>query len=636
MDVDKLFKLPSLPSAAVNKRKWNAPQPTEPAPFTPPSSDAGPSDPTVRPSKSARVDDEDGPSDASAEEDETHFFSDDDQEDGRFFGGGLTAEQQQILDIMDKGDPSSSSSTSSSVHDLPSLRKQLLRFERAINRNAEMRVKHADNPARFIDSEADLDAELKGLLVLTTQPGLFYTEFVKLGGAASLVGLLSHENADIAAAAIEVIEELTDDDVLDQANQEGDENEEAGRALSAMNGLVEALLEQSLLNLLVSNLDRFHDVVDPKLEPEEATTKAVEAETDSQAIYHTLGAIENLVSSRPTTGEQLIAKTPFLKWTLSRLAARRPIDQNTSYAAELLAILLQNSESNRTKLETTRSGDDENGIDVLLGVLARYRRQSPSGADEEEFVENIFDCLCLCLFDPLNKRLFLDGEGVELMVLLMKEKKSFGRVRAVKVLDHATSGPSGGDVCARFIDTKGLSPLFSVFGECGEARKKTSKGGAVTLQDAEHILGILSSLLTHLPSDSMPRLRVLAKFVSDDYTHLDHLLDLRSSLVAHLDTDNPQDEDEEEVYLSRLEKGLFSLQLLDTVLAWLVMEDDAAKDHVRVMLKRQGLGFGDVQETLEEYRENVGDQVAVDAEGEEEGLRTRDILTALIGYLASL
>ncbi len=146
MDVDKLFKLPDLPSAAVNKRKWNAPQPTNP-PLLPhhhpmlvhPIPTLAPQE---RASRRRRR-----PSDASAEEDETYFFSDDDQEDGRFFGGGLTAEQQQILDIMDKGDPSSS--TPSSVHDLPSLRKQLLRFERAINRNAEMRVKHADNPARF-------------------------------------------------------------------------------------------------------------------------------------------------------------------------------------------------------------------------------------------------------------------------------------------------------------------------------------------------------------------------------------------------------------------------------------------------------------------------------------------------------
>ncbi|CDW98926.1 hypothetical protein [Sporisorium scitamineum] len=435
MDVGKLFKLPELSSGAVNKRKWSAPKPDEPSSSLS-RTEAGPSDPSSsRPHKAARVDDEPEDNDDDSAVEETHFFSDDDQEDGRFFGGGLTAEQKQILDIMDSGEQAATDP--SSVNDLPVLRKQLLRFERAINKNAEMRVKHASDPARFIDSEADLDAELKSLLVLTTQPALFYSEFVKLGGAASLVGLLSHENADIAAAAIEVIEELTDDDVLDQANAQSEDDEDddvAAKALEAMNELVGALLQQSLLDLLVSNLSRFNDYLDPTLPEEEAASKAVEVENDAQAIYHILGAIENLVSSRPAVAEQLISSTPFLQWVLKRLATQRAIDQNTNYAAELLAILLQSSHPNRDALGLAKH-EGETGIDVLLGVVARYRRAAPQGAEEQEFAENVFDCLCSTLSSPANKRRFLEGEGVELMVLLMKEKK-FGRTRAIKVL-HA-------------------------------------------------------------------------------------------------------------------------------------------------------------------------------------------------------
>ncbi|TKY84863.1 hypothetical protein EX895_005943 [Sporisorium graminicola] len=649
MDVGKLFKLPELSSGAVNKRKWNAPKPDDPAASTSASTsssaihtEAGPPDPSSsRPRKAARVDDdvEDNNADNDEPVEETHFFSDDDQEDGRFFGGGLTAEQQQILDIMDSGEQASSDP--STVNDLPALRKQLLRFERSINKNAEMRVKHAQEPARFIDSEADLDAELKSLLVLTTQPVLFYSEFVKLGGAASLVGLLSHENADIAAAAIEVIEELTDDDVLDQANaqSEGEDDDDADkqnvgpRALAAMNELVEALLQQSLLDLLVSNLSRFNDHLEADLPAEEAATRAVEAENDAQAIYHTLGAIENLVSSRSAVSEQLVSSTPFLPWVLKRLAAKRAVDQNTNYAAELLAILLQSSEPNRAALGSTRQ-EEENGIDVLLGVLARYRRTAPSGAEEQEFVENIFDSLCSSLSDASNKARFLEGEGIELMVLLMKEKKSFGRTRAVKVLDHACSGPSGSAVCHRIVDAQALSPLFSIFMQCNAGKRSSA-----TAQTAEHLLGIFASLLTHLPSDSIPRIRVLSKFVADNYMRTDHLLDLRDSLTTRLDAIPPApetDEDEQDVYLSRLEHGLFSLQLLDTVLAWLVMEDDACKDHVGVMLKRKGARFANVAETLREYSENVGDQVAIEAADGEEGFKTRDILTALIAYLESL
>ncbi len=61
-------------------------------------------------------------------------------------------------------------------------------------------------------SEADLDADIKALSSLTEHPEL-YDEFVRLGCVESLVGLLAHENTDIAIDAVEIISELTDEDV---------------------------------------------------------------------------------------------------------------------------------------------------------------------------------------------------------------------------------------------------------------------------------------------------------------------------------------------------------------------------------------------------------------------------------------
>lgn len=40
--------------------------------------------------------------------------------------------------------------------------------------------------------------------------------------------------------------------------------------------------------------------------------------------------------------------------------------------------------------------------------------------DETEFMENIFDALCSALGETENKKLFLDSEGVDLMVLMLK------------------------------------------------------------------------------------------------------------------------------------------------------------------------------------------------------------------------
>ena len=61
-------------------------------------------------------------------------------------------------------------------------------------------------------SEADLDADIKALSILSEHSN-FYQEFAQLGCVSSLVSLLSHENTDIAIDTIEIISELTGDDV---------------------------------------------------------------------------------------------------------------------------------------------------------------------------------------------------------------------------------------------------------------------------------------------------------------------------------------------------------------------------------------------------------------------------------------
>lgn len=112
------------------------------------------------------------------------------------------------------------------------MRKLALNFEKRITKNAELRAKFegqpqkyvphhmkvkakvvlADQGYRFMGSEADLDADVKALSILSEHSDL-YEEFAKLGCVASLVSLLAHENTDIAIDAIEIISELTDEDV---------------------------------------------------------------------------------------------------------------------------------------------------------------------------------------------------------------------------------------------------------------------------------------------------------------------------------------------------------------------------------------------------------------------------------------
>lgn len=74
------------------------------------------------------------------------------------------------------------------------------------------------NRNRFLLSEADLDSDIKALSVFSSYPEL-YPEMIRLRCFDSLISLLSHENADIAIAVLELFDELIDDDIDYDQNQ---------------------------------------------------------------------------------------------------------------------------------------------------------------------------------------------------------------------------------------------------------------------------------------------------------------------------------------------------------------------------------------------------------------------------------
>lgn len=95
---------------------------------------------------------------------------------------------------------------------------------------------------RFIDSEADLDSALKSLLPLAQAPSLAYPELVRSGAISLLIGLLSHENADIVIDVVEVVHELTDEDVGNEDEDEDEEEEQNAALKILIEGLVRYIL----------------------------------------------------------------------------------------------------------------------------------------------------------------------------------------------------------------------------------------------------------------------------------------------------------------------------------------------------------------------------------------------------------
>lgn len=49
-----------------------------------------------------------------------------------------------------------------------------------------------------------------------------------------------------------------------------------------------------------------------------------------------------------------------------------------------------------------------------------YKGREPASSDEEEMVANLFDAMCWVVMTPENKEKFVQAEGIELMLLVIK------------------------------------------------------------------------------------------------------------------------------------------------------------------------------------------------------------------------
>ncbi|MCJ1240827.1 hypothetical protein MMC14_008831 [Varicellaria rhodocarpa] len=529
-----------------------------------------------------------------------------DDEEGRFFGGGLTSNTADVLDFIDQQDQDGSVKLEKIDSAWP--RRLALNFEKKISKNAELRAKFEGDPEKFMGSEADLDADIKALSILSEHSN-FYQEFAQLGCVSSLVSLLAHENTDIAIDAIEIISELTDEDV--EAEQ------------SQWDALVDAMLDADLLDLLSQNMTRFNE----------------DLESDRTGVYHVLGwnnpsvvstnmshdcvgVLENL-SSRPALADRIGTNVAILQWLVSRAGKKEAkVTQNKQYAIEVLAILLQSSISNRKQFISF------DGIDTFLQLLSAYRkRDPPKGSEEEEWVENIFDCVTCCMDEEEGKQKLLDAEGIELSLIMLKEGK-MSKPRALRLLNHALGGVSGGTSCEKLVDAAGLKVLFTMF---------MKKHDNIT---SEHLLGIFASMFRLLPGDSASRIRLLGKFVEKDYEKIQKLVTLRrahASRVAAIDNEikseqnelSPAErEDHMGGWLSRrLDAGLFSLQTIDVILAWLIAEDDGVKSKAQDLLAERDESFGDIRGTIQEQLDSLQNQP------EDEDSTFKDMLSILVQFV---
>ncbi|XP_072223177.1 beta-catenin-like protein 1 [Leuresthes tenuis] len=490
----------------------------------------------------------------------------------------LTEDKKKILDKLmdqDEEEPEAEPVDESSV------KKMILTFEKRSYKNQELRIKFPDNPEKFMESELDLNDIIQEMHVIATMPDLYHL-LVELNAVHSLLGLLSHENTDVAIAVVDLLQELTDIDTLH-------ESEEGAEVL------IDALLEGQVVALLVQNMERLDEQV----------------KEEADGIYNTLAIIENMAEFRPGLCTEA-AQQGLMQWLLKRIKAKMPFDANKLYCSEILAILLQNNDSTRELL------GEMDGIDVLLQQLSVFKRHNPNTAEEQEMMENLFDGLCSCLMLPSNRDRFLRGEGLQLMNLMLREKK-MSRTSALKVLDHGMIGPEGADNCHKFVDILGLRTIYPLFMKTPKKMKKT---GASEKEHEEHVCSIIASMLRNLKSQQ--RTRLLNKFTENDCEKVDRLMELHFKYLEAVQQADKRIEGEkhemvrrgeilddgmeDEFYLRRLDAGLFVLQLISYIMVEISNSGiSQLQQRVHQILNLRGGSVKVVRHIMREYAESIGD-----------------------------
>ncbi len=424
------------------------------------------------------------------------------------------------------------------------------------------------------------------MMVIVSAPER-YPDLIQLGTLTSILTLLTHENPDIALACIELLNEMTGDEVV---REEGPEEQE-----EAVHVFVDAFVKEQGLKAVVDNLDRLEEGKDD----------------DAKGIFTIMSLIENVVSVNPQIANVVGKDTKILHYLINRFTTKG-MDTNKQYASEILSILLQDSQANRLAL--VKLG----GVDNLLESVARYKKKDPTDEDEMEMVENLFASLCSITVEPAARQAFVNGQGFELMMIMLGEKK-LSRFRALKVVDYCLTGndESCKKACAYWTQNGGVDGIMDILLRRGTKHMKKYKAfseleeagmfivrGSPANNRQERVISIIYSMLRNLDE---PRL-VLERFDEEACKRLMDLWNMFSKRLARtekeIETQMEELElDEDDVLMQRLAGGLLSLQQTAFIMAHL-LSDGSIRECLVPSLQ---VTMDDIQQQLDNFASNLGD-----------------------------
>ncbi|OAF70093.1 Beta-catenin-like protein 1 [Intoshia linei] len=241
---------------------------------------------------------------------------------------------------------------------------------------------------------------------------------------------------------------------------------------------------------------------------------------------------------------------------------------------------------------------DQNMVNWIVKKLRTFKRRNPRTVTEYELMFNVFNCLCASFVLKENKKLFLDGEGIELMVLMMREKK-VSRFGALNVINHILSDNDSAPYCDRFIDALGLRSIFSVFMSTPVCHNKS---GPNKLEIEEHVLSIICSLLKKSTDPS----RLLDKFTENNYEKIERLIEFFVEYRDIIEKQKLKHLNNQEQYVELLGLGLFTLQQIVIILGIITKEGHTKmKNKIKSLLSIKNCKMQYIKKILEQHANNV-------------------------------
>ena len=361
-----------------------------------------------------------------------------------------------------------------------------------------LRNKYKNDSMKYCTIEEELHEDLVVLQRLAAYPNLL-SSFISNSGIEIIILILTHPNIDIISAMLSLIVEITESDFL--------------------NDIEDA---KSFIELLISNsiFDRIAETL-YKISPND--------EDASQYYSDILGIFENFVDVYEKSAD-LIGGTKAIEWVLQMIRSSSNVDSADIaegdvclFCSEVLAMLVQFSDENKKRFAKME------GVPILVNVIVNIKENTNRKiliGNQEEFANNIVDCICSALLYEENKKMFAMADGVNIMIDFMRENNTF-RHLGIKVLNFAIQNSKENAI--QFVESNGLCVLFPYF--MSKGMKKIKK--EIATKGEESSIEIIVNLLRYVNGVNYDR--VIFKFKENKNEKIKQLIEVY--YIRYKDTD---------------------------------------------------------------------------------------------------